>query len=213
MSGARIAVLASGRGSNFEALCTSDLGGAEVVLLATDNPGAEAVVKAERLGIEKAVFDPGTGHGVSRAGVESSIAALLEDRGIDLVCLAGFMRILRGPLLDRFGGRILNIHPSLLPSFPGLDAQARALEYGVKISGCTVHYVDAGTDTGPIVLQAAVPVLGTDTVESLSRRILREEHRIYPLSARLHCEGSILLDGRTVHLPGTEGIPGPFASL
>lgn len=213
MSGARIAVLASGRGSNFEALCTSDLGGASVVMLATDNPSAEALVKAERLGIEKAVFEPVTGRGASGAGAESSIAALLEDRGIDLVCLAGYMRILRGPLLERFEGRILNIHPSLLPSFPGLDAQARALEYGVRISGCTVHYVDAGTDTGPIVLQAAVPVLGTDTVESLSRRILREEHRIFPLAARLHCAGSIRLDGRTVHFSGSEGIPDPRASL
>ena len=213
MSGRRIAVLASGRGSNFEALCTADLGDAAVVLLATDNPKAEALIKAKRLGIEKAVFDPGAARGASPAGMEASIAALLEDRGIDLVCLAGFMRILKGPLLDRFEGRILNIHPSLLPSFPGLDAQARALEYGVRISGCTVHYVDAGTDTGPVVLQAAVPVLGTDTVESLSRRILREEHRIYPLAVRLHCEGSIRLDGRTVHFPGTDGIPGPLASL
>jgi phosphoribosylglycinamide formyltransferase-1 len=198
----RIAVMASGRGSNFEALCTSDLGSAAVVLLVTDNPSAPVILKARRLGIETLVIDPGPRRTTLSPASGASVSDILERESIDLVCLAGFMRILKGPILERFGGRILNVHPSLLPAFPGLDAQAKALEYGVRVSGCTVHYVDSGTDTGPIVLQATVPVLGNDTVESLSERILLEEHRILPLAARLHCEGRISVKGRLVHVPG-----------
>jgi len=197
-SAGRIAVLASGRGSNFEALCTSDLGGASVVLLASDNPSSGALVKARRLGVESVVFDPGPGRSRVSARAEQSLAELLVSRSIDLVCLAGFMRILGGGLLDAFSGRILNIHPSLLPAFPGLHAQAQALAHGVKVSGCTVHYVDSGTDTGPIVLQSSVPVLESDTADSLAERILREEHRILPEAVRLHLGGRIRMDGRIV---------------
>lgn len=197
-SAGRIAVLASGRGSNFEALCTSDLGGASVVLLASDNPSAGALVKARRLGIESILFDPGPGRSRVSQEAEKSLTGMLAARSIDLVCLAGFMRILGGDLLEAFAGRILNIHPSLLPAFPGLHAQAQAIAHGVKVSGCTVHYVDSGTDTGPIVLQAAVPVLPGDTADSLSGRILQEEHRILPEAVRLHLEGRIRIDGRIV---------------
>jgi phosphoribosylglycinamide formyltransferase-1 len=195
----RIAVLASGRGSHFEALCTSDLGCASIELLVCDRHEAPVLEKARRLGIESVELDPGPRKAVLSPSVEMELADLMDEKEIDLVCLAGFMRLLRGPILERRACGILNIHPSLLPSFPGLRPQARALEYGVRISGCTVHYVDAGTDTGPIVLQAPVPVLQNDSVESLSERILEEEHRIYPVAARLHCEGRIRTDGRTVN--------------
>ncbi len=197
-SAGRIAVLASGRGSNFEALCTSDLGGASVVLLASDNPSSGALLKARRMGVESIRFDPGPGRSRVAPEAEKSLADLLVSRSIDLVCLAGFMRILGGALLESFTGRILNIHPSLLPAFPGLHAQAQAVAHGVKVSGCTVHYVDTGTDTGPIVLQAAVPVLGSDTADSLAERILQEEHRILPEAVRLHFGGRIRIDGRIV---------------
>lgn len=197
-SAGRVAVLASGRGSNFEALCTSDLGGASVVLLASDNPSSGALLKARRLGVEPVLFDPGPGRSRMSPQAEKSLTDMLVSKSIDLVCLAGFMRILGGVLLESFAGRILNIHPSLLPAFPGLHAQARAVARGVKVSGCTVHYVDSGTDTGPIVLQAAVPVLGSDTADSLSERILQEEHRILPEAVRLHLEGRIRIDGGIV---------------
>lgn len=185
----RVAVLASGRGSNFEALARADLGDAAVVLLVSDRDDARALAVAAGMGIETAL--PGR-------PFERRCADLLEERGIDLVCLAGFMRILRGDLLRRFSGRLLNIHPSLLPAFPGLDAQARALAHGVKVAGCTVHFVDEGADTGPIIMQAAVPVFDSDTVETLSGRILAEEHRIYPIAARLALSGRLRLEGRRV---------------
>ncbi len=205
----RIAVLASGRGSNFEALCRADLGSASVVLLLSDREDAPVLRRAEELGVERAFLDPGAGRSTLTRERESAWADLLEAGRIDLVCLAGFMRILRGPVLERFAGRILNVHPSLLPAFAGLHAQQRAFEYGVRVSGCTVHYVDAGMDTGPIVLQSAVEVLGSDTAETLSGRILEEEHRIYPLAVRMHCEGRLSVSGRVVRISG-EG-PGPVS--
>jgi phosphoribosylglycinamide formyltransferase-1 len=124
----------------------------------------------------------------------------MKDQGIGLICLAGLMRILKGPLIEEFENRIMNIHPALLPSFPGLDSQKKALEYGVRFSGCTVHYVDAGTDTGPIILQSVVPVQADDTVDTLSARILAEEHRIYPEAVRLHCAGKLKVEGRIVRI-------------
>ena len=128
------------------------------------------------------------------------IAALCKENDVGLVCLAGFMRIVKGALLDEYEGRMINIHPALLPSFKGLHGQAQALEYGVRYSGCTVHFVDKGVDTGPIILQSVVPVEQDDTAEALSERILREEHRIYPEAVRLIAEGKVRIEGRRVFL-------------
>ncbi|RDI94568.1 phosphoribosylglycinamide formyltransferase [Meiothermus sp. QL-1] len=179
---ARLAVFASGRGSNLEALlrafpCGDSLG--QVVLVVSDKPQAPALERALRAGVE-AVHIPWKG----RAGFEEAAHRLLEARRIDLVLLAGFMRILSPEFVARWYGRLLNIHPSLLPAFPGLHAQRQALAAGVSESGCTVHFVDAGVDTGPIVLQRRVPVLPGDTEESLAARILAEEHRAYPEAVR-----------------------------
>jgi len=131
------------------------------------------------------------------------VTAALEERRVGLVCLAGYMRLLSGDFVKRFEGRLLNIHPALLPAFPGLHAQRQALEHGVKVAGATVHFVDEGTDTGPIVLQAAVPVLPGDTEQTLSERILAEEHRIYPEAIRLFAEGRLRIEGRRVHIRET----------
>lgn len=194
----RIAVLASGRGSNFEALCHADLGPGRVVLLVCDRPGAPVADMARRLGVEVLDLDPGPKRTVLSPESEARLAEELVNRGTGLVCLAGFMRMLKGPVLSAFRGRIMNIHPSLLPAFPGLDSQRRALEYGVKIAGCTVHYVDEGMDTGPIIAQAAVEVREGDGPEDLAARILSREHEIFPLAVRLHCEGRLALVGRRV---------------
>jgi len=198
MSGTAVAVLAGGRGSNFEALVRGDTGDGRVTLLLSDNPEGPVLARAREIGVEGRYIDPGPYR--TRFGLreEGDWAGFLMDRGIGLVCLAGLMRIIKGPLLDAFEGRIMNIHPSLLPAFPGLEPQRKALEHGVKVSGCTVHYVDRGTDTGPIILQAPVPVLPGDTPETLSERILAEEHRIYPEAVKLHCAGRLSRRGRRV---------------
>jgi phosphoribosylglycinamide formyltransferase-1 len=198
MGDCRVAVLASGRGSNFEALVRGDTGSGRISLLVTDNPEAPALRLAEELGVESVYLFPGKYR--TRFGIpeEEAWASHLRDRGIELVCLAGLMRLLKGPLLEAYPGAIMNIHPALLPSFPGLNSQERALEYGVRFAGCTVHYVDEGTDTGPIILQSVVPVLPGDTPGELSGRILAEEHRIYPEAVRLHCAGRLTVQGRRV---------------
>jgi phosphoribosylglycinamide formyltransferase 1 len=192
----RIAVLASGRGSNFEALCRGDTGAGRIALLLVDNPNARALQLAGELGVDSEYIPPGDYR--TRFGIEEErhwVRAMME-RDIGLVCLAGLMRILKGPVLKEYSGRILNIHPSLLPSFPGLNAQRQALEYGVKVTGCTVHYVDEGIDTGPIILQRAVEVSGDDDEESLSGKILEQEHAAYSQAVRLHCSGRISITGR-----------------
>jgi phosphoribosylglycinamide formyltransferase-1 len=182
MAPRRLAILLSGRGSNFEAIAAAvDRGGiphAEIVAVVSDVPSAAGLERARRRGlpafaVDRAAFP-------SRRSHEDAILAVLEERAPELVCLAGYMRLLSPEFVARWRGRILNIHPALLPKFPGLDAQRRALEAGEKESGCTVHFVDEGTDTGPIVLQRSVPVLPGDTEESLSARILEQEHRAYP---------------------------------
>lgn len=170
---ASIAVLGSGTGSNFQALY-EELG-EEIVLVISDQPGAGILEKAERAGIPTIVEKGGV-------GLCERILGHLD--GVDLVCLAGFMRLVKEPLLGSFAGRILNIHPSLLPKYPGLDAWVQAVADGATESGCTVHYVDAGMDTGEVILQAQVPVLPDDTPESLHARIQVEEHRIYPLAVK-----------------------------
>lgn len=194
----RIAVLASGRGSNFEALCRGDTGRGRVTLLLTDNPDAPVLERAERLGVEALYISPGRYRTRFGTEAEEEWASTMRSRNIGLVCLAGLMRIIKGPILREFRGCVMNIHPSLLPAFPGLNAQDQALEYGVKVSGCTVHYVDEGIDTGPVILQKVVPVMDYDDAETLSARILEQEHLAYPEAVRLHCAGRIRINGRRV---------------
>ncbi len=199
----KLAVLASGRGSNFQAIIDAVKGGylnAEIRLLVTDNPGAHALQRARDNGIRRLVMDPS--EYPSRDLYYASMAEELKGEGIELVVLAGFMRVVKRPLIEAFPMRIMNIHPALLPSFPGLHGQRQALRHGVKLSGCTVHFVDEGMDTGPIIVQAAVPVYHDDTEESLSARILRYEHRIFPYAIRLFAEGRLEVKGRIVKIRG-----------
>ncbi|MBI5187899.1 MAG: phosphoribosylglycinamide formyltransferase [Nitrospirae bacterium] len=203
MSNLRLGVLASGRGSNFQAIIDeieSKRLNAEIVLLITDNPSAFAIERAKKHGIEYLVMRPKEYS--SKDDYFIKIAEELKKRDVGLVVLAGFMRIVRKPLIDAFPNRIMNIHPALLPAFPGLHGQRQALEYGVKISGCTVHFVDEGMDTGPIIIQAAVPMFQDDTEDTLSERILRFEHKIYPEAIRLFSEGRIEVEGRMVSIKG-----------
>jgi phosphoribosylglycinamide formyltransferase 1 len=177
---ARIGILISGRGSNMIALADAVRAGrvpnAQVAVVISDQPDAAGLGRAKERGIETLVLER---RGRKRAEHDREIIAALNERNIDLVCLAGYMRVLSSEFIEAFRGRILNIHPSLLPSFPGLDAQQQALEHGVKLTGCTVHFVDETLDGGPIIAQRAVPVSDDDTVESLSARILEQEHELY----------------------------------
>ncbi|MBI5640121.1 MAG: phosphoribosylglycinamide formyltransferase [Nitrospirae bacterium] len=195
----RIAVLASGRGSNFQSLVDAIDSGwlqGEISMLITDNTEAFAIERAKKHGIAYRSMFPNDF--ASKDLYFSAIAEELKKIHVELVVLAGFMRIVRKPLIDAFPFKIMNIHPALLPSFPGLHGQKQALDYGVKISGCTVHFVDGGMDTGPIIIQAAVPVHDDDTEESLSERILKLEHKIYPQAVKLFAEGMIEVSGRKV---------------
>jgi phosphoribosylglycinamide formyltransferase-1 len=194
-----VGVLASGRGSNLEAILDAAAAAdypAEVVLVVSDRERAPALERARSRAVP-AIFLDAKAH-ADRDAYEASLLAILREHKVELVCLAGFMRILGPLLVDAFRGRILNIHPSLLPAFPGLGAQRQALEYGVRIAGATVHFVDGGVDTGPIVLQASVPVHGGDTEASLSARILAEEHRLYPQAIQLFAAGQLRIAGRRV---------------
>jgi phosphoribosylglycinamide formyltransferase-1 len=197
----RVGVLASGRGSNFQALVEAARAGripAVVTVLISDRATAPALDIARAHGVEALFLDPK--QYPNREAHEKAIIAALEERGVGLVCQAGYMRILTPTYIEHFRGRALNIHPSLLPAFPGLHAQRQALEHGVRVAGATVHFADEGVDTGPIVLQAAVPILPGDTEETLSRRILAEEHRIYPEAVRLFAQGRLRINGRIVHI-------------
>jgi len=197
----RVGVLASGRGSNFRALVEAAHAGripATMVVLISDREAAPALDIARAHGIEALFLDPK--QYPSREAHEKAIIAALEERRVDLVCHAGYMRILTPAYVAHFRGRAFNIHPSLLPAFPGLHAQRQALAHGVRVAGATVHFVDEGVDSGPIVLQAAVPVLPGDTEESLAQRILVEEHRIYPEAVRLFAEGRLHIEGRIVQI-------------
>ena len=191
-----IGILLSGRGSNFEAIARNVEAGkipAKIALVISNREQAPGLECARQIGL-KTLFIPSKG--VEREAYDGKVVAALKEAQVDLVCLAGFMRILSPVFIRAFQGRILNIHPALLPAFPGLDAQKQALDYGVKFSGCTVHIVDEGMDTGPIVLQAVVPVLDNDTVETLSARILKEEHRIYSEAVCLMVEDKVRIEGR-----------------
>ena len=200
-----IAVLASGRGTNLQALIDAVEEGrikARIALVVSDVEGAFALERAARHGIESQILYPK--QFPNRASFEQEMVRVLRSRQVDLICLAGFMRLLGSTLIENFRGRIMNIHPALLPAFPGLHGQRQSLEYGVKLSGCTVHFVDEGVDTGPIIIQAAVPVFSGDTEESLSARILQQEHRIYPLAVQAFVEGRLKVEGRRVHFVGED---------
>ncbi|HEX6489966.1 MAG TPA: phosphoribosylglycinamide formyltransferase [Gaiellaceae bacterium] len=181
-----IGVLASGAGTNLQALLDAEL---SVVAVASNNTKAKALDRAARAGIEAGAF-PAAEFG-SREERDAEMADWLAERGVELVVLAGYMQLLRRPFLERFAGRILNVHPSLLPSFPGAHAVEEALAYGVKVTGATVHFVDEGIDTGPIVLQEAVEIRGGDTVASLHARIQAVEHRLLPRAVRLFLDGKL----------------------
>ena len=197
----RIGVLLSGRGSNFEALADSISAGripnAEIALVLSNREGAPGIGRAEARGLATRVIPS---KGLERETYDRQVVAALRQANVDLVCLAGYMRLLSSYFVAAFPERILNIHPSLLPSFPGLESQKQALDYGVKFAGCTVHFVNENLDAGPIVLQAVVPVEDHDSEDTLGARILREEHRIYSEAVKIVLEGKYKIEGRRVVL-------------
>jgi phosphoribosylglycinamide formyltransferase-1 len=213
----RIGVLASGSGTNLQALldaCAAGRIDGRVAVVFSNVPGARAVARAGAVGAET-VVRPSKGV-ADRAAYDRELIDLLRSRDVDLVCLAGYMRILSAEFIAAFGPtpasrgcpRLMNVHPALLPSFPGLHAQRQALAHGARVSGCTVHFVEEGVDAGPIVVQAAVPVLPDDSEETLAARILVQEHRIFPQAVQWFAQGRLSLDGRSVRLDGA-GEPSP----
>lgn len=201
MSKLRLGILASGRGSNLQSIMDQTAGGrinAEIAVVISDKKEAYALERARVAGIPACHVNyrdfP------SKDAYERAIVDLLQQHGVELVCLAGYMKIVGKIILSAFPNRVMNIHPALLPSFPGLHGQEQAWAYGVKFSGCTVHFVDEGMDTGPIIIQAVVPVCDEDTADDLSARILEQEHRIYPEAIRLYAEGRLKVEGRKVYV-------------
>jgi phosphoribosylglycinamide formyltransferase 1 len=195
----RLAVLASGRGSNLGAIldaCRRDEFPARVVVVVSDRESAVALERARSEGVDAVFLDP-KAYG-DRTAYDQALVATLEPYRPGLVCLAGFMRLLGPAFVGAWAGRLMNVHPSLLPAFPGLHPHRQALQYGVKVSGATVHFVDDGVDTGPVILQASVSLRPDDTEDSLSARILAEEHRLYPEAIRLFAEGRVAIAGRRV---------------
>jgi phosphoribosylglycinamide formyltransferase-1 len=196
-----LGVLISGRGSNLQAIidaCEKGEIPAKVAVVISNNPDAYGLERAKKHNILAVVIDH---HKFKdKHTYELEMVKVLEQHKIDLICLAGYMRIVGEVLLDRYQGKMINIHPSLLPSFPGLHAQKQALNHGVLITGCTVHYVDAGCDTGPIIIQSAVPILENDNEETLSERILQQEHLIYPQAIKLIAEEKLKIEGRKVKI-------------
>lgn len=200
MKKTRIAVLVSGRGSNLQAIIDNiekGLLSSELAVVISDQADAYALERARTHNIP-AVLVSAEGYKNKREEYDALLVKELWERNVDLVCLAGFMRIITPVLIRAFPSRILNIHPSLLPAFPGLHVQKKALNHGVKFSGCTVHFVDEGMDTGPIIIQAVVPILDSDTEDSLSERILNQEHKIYSRAIQLFAEGRLKVEGRRV---------------
>lgn len=194
----KLGILISGRGSNFEAIARNVQAGkinAEIGVVISNKEEAAGLAIARQMGLN-AICIPSKGK--EREAFERELVAALRQHEVDLVCLAGFMRVLTPYFIREFKGRILNIHPAILPSFPGVESQKQALEYGAKYTGCTVHFVDEGVDTGPVVCQAVVPILDGDTVEALAARILKEEHRIYTEAVNLVIEDKIRIEGRRV---------------
>lgn len=199
----RIGVLGSGNGTNCEAILEACQRGqipGRVVVVISDAPGAGILERARKRGIPAHVIGPSRFRTKLEPELETKIAGLLRDAGVHLVALAGYMRVVKEPLLSAFAGRMMNIHPSLLPSFPGLRAWEQALAHGVKVTGCTVHFVNEGVDAGPIILQEAVPVLPDDTTETLHQRIHAAEYRLYPEAIRLFAEEKLRVTGRTVRI-------------
>jgi phosphoribosylglycinamide formyltransferase-1 len=198
----KIGVLLSGRGSNFKAIYnairTGKIRNAFISQVISNNSEAPGLLFARQEGINALYVNPADFH--DRQAYDESIVNILKQSEVDVVCLAGYMRILSSDFVEAFKDRILNIHPSLLPCFPGLDAQRQALEYGVKITGCTVHFVDKKVDHGPIILQKAVEVMDSDTVESLSERILKKEHEAYPEAVKLFLEDRLVVANRKVFI-------------
>ena len=197
----KLGVLCSGRGTDLQSIIDAIGRGevkAEIAVVLTDKPDAFALERAKKAGIKSVCVNRKEYEG--REPFEEALIKELEEAGVTLVVLAGFMRILTPLFVRHFAGRIMNIHPALLPSFPGAHAHRDVLAYGVKVSGCTVHFVDEGTDSGPIIMQAAVPVLPGDTEETLGARVLEQEHIIYPKAVQLYCEGHLKVEGRHVHI-------------
>ena len=197
----RLGALASGGGTNLQSIidrCADGSLNAEIVLVVSNNPGAGALDRARQAGIPCLCIDHR--EFADREEFDRAVVAALQEAGVELVVLAGFMRIISGVFIEAFPDRIMNIHPALLPAFPGLHVQRQALEYGARFTGCTVHFVDGGIDTGPIVIQAVVAVLDDDTDESLAARILQQEHRIYPRAIQLFAEGRLRIEGRRVRI-------------
>ncbi len=194
----RLGILLSGRGSNFIAIADNVAAGkipAEIAVVISNRPNAPGLQEAQRRGLDARLIPS---RGLEREQYDRMVVEVLREKRVNLVCLAGFMRLLSPYFVSQFPYRILNIHPSLLPAFPGLEAQRQAWEHGVQVTGCTVHFVDENLDAGPVILQTAVPVLDGDTVESLSARILDEEHRIYSEAICLILSGCLRVDGRRV---------------
>jgi phosphoribosylglycinamide formyltransferase-1 len=202
----RIAVLISGRGSNFRAILEETRQGGingEVVLVISDNPDAKGLLYAKENTVPRMVFV--LSEGERRSNYFERIIARLEESDVDLICLAGFMKVLSSNIVERYRNRIVNIHPALLPAFPGENAQGQAVAYGVKVSGCTVHFVDEGVDTGPIIIQETVRVLDDDTEQTLAARILEKEHEIYPIAVKLFCDDALTVEGRSVRILKEQG--------
>lgn len=208
----KLGILVSGRGSNLQAIIDNIENGtlsAEIAVVISDQADAYALERGRKHNIPAVHVNP-AGYKGKRDEYDALLVKELREKNVDLVCLAGFMRIISPTLIKAFPNRIINIHPALLPAFPGLHVQKKALEHGVKFSGCTVHFVDEGMDTGPIIIQAAVPVLDTDTEDTLSQRILKQEHKIYSRAIQLFAEGKLKVEGRIVSVSGQDKLSEAF---
>jgi len=205
----RIAVLASGRGSNLQAMIDAIEAGqvqAQIVAVISNKKDAVALERARKHGLKDVFVDskPFAGRPDSREAYDQSLLEILKQHEIELVLLAGYMKIVTAVLVNAYANRMMNIHPSLLPSFPGLDVQKKAIDWGCKLAGCTVHFVTEGVDEGPIIIQAAVPILNEDTPETLAARILVQEHKIYPRAVQLFAEGRLKVEGRRVFIDASK---------
>lgn len=207
----RVAVLASGRGSNLQAIIDAIEAGqvqAQIVAVISNKKDAVALDRARKHGLPELFVDPKpfAGQPDSREAYDRVLLEVLQQQHVELVLLAGYMKIVTAVLVNAFANRMMNIHPSLLPSFPGLEVQRKAIDWGCKLAGCTVHFVTEGLDEGPIIVQAAVPVLDSDTPEALAARILEQEHKIYPQAVQLFAEGRLKVNGRQVQIAGAKPV-------
>lgn len=212
MKKVNIGVLVSGSGSNLQSIIDAIESGhlnAEITVVLSNNPDAFALERSRKHGIPAQIVNHRDFP--KREDFDGQLVSILKSRDVELVVLAGFMRVITPSFLHAFPMKVMNIHPALLPAFPGVHVQQMALEYGVKFAGCTVHFVDEGVDSGPIIIQSAVPVYDEDTVDILSARILKEEHQIYPQAIQLYAEGKLMIQGRRVKVSG--GMRGELPSL